>query len=73
MNIVAVARGFVQFVLLLAELSPQMVKLWREYQARNGRLKAPDRKRLTETVKAAVKTKDTTELEAMLKGTKGPE
>lgn len=71
MNIVALARGFVQLVILLAEISPQMVKLWREYQARNGRLSAPDRRRLTESVKTAVTSKDTTDLESFLTGKKG--
>lgn len=70
MNIIAVARGFFQLVILLAQISPQMVKLWRTWEKAKGkRLTANDRKIITETVKEAVKTKDTTELEALLSGT----
>lgn len=69
MNILAAARGFVQLVILLAEISPQMVKLWKSWEKAKGkRLSAPERKRIAETVKQAVKTKDTTDLEAFLSG-----
>lgn len=68
MNILALARGFIQLVVLLTEISPAMVKLWRAWEKSNGRLSSTDRKRIADTVKTAVATKDTTDLEAFLTG-----
>ncbi len=66
--ILAVAKGLGQFALLLAELAPTMLKLYQAWQRRNGRLTPDERKRLTSTVKAAVASKDTTDLEHFLTG-----
>lgn len=61
-------KGLVQLVVLLGELAPVMLKLWQEWQRRNGRLTADERRRLSEQVKVAVANKDTTDLEQFLTG-----
>lgn len=66
LSTIAIIRGFTQLVVLLAELAPIMLKLWRQWQQANGRLSATERKRLSNTVRAAVKNKDTGDLEAFL-------
>lgn len=67
MNFISAIKGFVQLVVLLAELSPQMVKLWRAWETRNNRtLSASERKRLSDSVREAVRTQDTSDLEAFL-------
>ncbi len=65
-------KGFTQLVILLADLAPSMIKLWQEWQRRNGRLTAEERKRLASTVKESVKSKDTSDLEQFLTGGKLP-
>lgn len=65
-------KGFVQLVVLLADLAPSMLKLWQEWQRRNGRLTPDERRRLSSTVKASVANKDTTDLEHFLTGGKLP-
>lgn len=69
MNIFAILRGFLQLIILLGQISPVMVKLWRQWEAEKGkRLTADDRKRMQDAVKRAVETKDTTDLESFLTG-----
>lgn len=66
LSLVAIARGFYQLVVLLVELSPLMIKLWRQWQRRNGRLTRTERRRISYAVKKSVKTKNTADLEVFL-------
>lgn len=69
MNFLGLFKGFVQLVILLSELAPSMIKLWRAWEERHGKeLTSAERRRLADTMKAAVKTKDTSDLEAFLTG-----
>ncbi len=70
---IALLQGFGQLIMLLAELAPSMVKLWRAWQERNGRLTADERRRLSQSVRASVKSRNTTDLEHFLTGGRLPE
>ena len=64
--------GFFQFVTLIAQVMPEIMKAWKTWQERHGEtLNAETRQKAVDEIKAAVKvarkSKDTSELEQMIK------
>lgn len=65
-SLLAITRGFYQLLVLLIELSPLMIKLWKQWQKRNGRLTRSERLRLSNAVRKSVTQKNTEDLEKFL-------
>lgn len=65
-SLLAIARGCYRLLLLVLEVAPLVLKLWRDWQRSKGQVSRADRRRISAAVRKTVKEKNTEDLEGFL-------